>query len=174
LKGFSAALLYWLLCFAVLCLVYPIGGRMRVFHYSLSQVLGEYLLMSLVVMCVVVLVVPLLTWWCNRFVLWKCVVVRGVVTFVVLYLLAGYIATSPELISNVPISRLRGFLGGLEFLSFQFEFAPIVSIMAGIYHTWTGRSKALPPRPDGFATIGRARDERASDAQSQLSPPVDP
>lgn len=159
LKGVSAALIYLLLCFAVLCLVYPIGQRIRSFRYPLSQALTEYLLLSSLVMCIVVLVVPLLTWWCNRLVIWMNVMIRTVSTFVILFFLAAYVGTSDHLGDYWPASQIESFFSELEFLIFEIKYAPIVSVLAAIYYTWTGRNRAVPPSSHHrYATRGRSRE----------------
>jgi hypothetical protein len=159
LKRLLAAVLYFLACFAVLCLVYPIQTRMRLSRYSLSQALPEYELMSLVVTCIVVVLVPLLTWWSNRLVIWISVMIRTVTTFVILYFLASSIGTSHQLINYPPTSRISSFFAEWQFLGFAFFYAPIVSVIAGVYYWWTARSKAvLPPNPETYATRGRSRE----------------
>ena len=151
--------MYWLLCFVVLCLVYSIGDRIQGLRYARSQVLTEYLLMSFVVMCVVVFVVPLLTWWCNRLVIWMSVIIQTVGAFVTLCFLAGFIASSDELLKYWPINRIDDFFGRLEFFTFALEYAPIVSVLAGMYYTWIGRNRVVtPPSAERFATRGRPRE----------------
>jgi hypothetical protein len=161
LKGLSAALVYWLLCFAVLCLAYPIGDRITELGYPFFQVLTEYALMSFLVMCIVVWVVPLLTWWCNRLVIWMSVIIRTVTTFVILFLLAGYVGTSDDLEQLWPTSQIQSFFGELRVLIFLYEYTPMVSVLAGVYYWWIGRHKAVPPaRLERLATRGRARERK--------------
>ena len=159
LKRLLAAALYFLLSFTVLCLVYDIRDRMRWSRYSLSQILPEYLLTSFAITCIVTIFIPLLTWWCNRLVIWMSVIIRTVITFAVLYFLSGSIGSSQQLINNPPTSHISDFLSDLEFLIFQFEYAPIVSMLAGVYYWWIGRPTGVPPSsPKGHATRGRAHE----------------
>lgn len=172
LKGLSAALLYWLLCLAVLCLVYPIGDRTRWFLNPLSRVLTEYLLMSFLVMCTVVLVVPLLTWWCNRLVTWLSIIVRTLTTFVILFLLAGYVGNSDDLEQVWPTSQIQSFFSELRVLIFLYEYTPIVSVLAGVYYWWIGRRKAvIPPSPERYATRGQTR-KRSTDYTDDADPQI--
>lgn len=150
--------MYWLVCFTVLCLVYPFGDRIGWATSSVSEVLPEYGLMSVLVMCVVVWVVPVLTWWCKRLVIWMSVVIRTVTTFVILFLLAGYIGASNYLRDFWPTSQIKSFFNEWGFLTFALEYVPIVSVLAGVYFWWIARRKAVPPqKPDKHATRGRAR-----------------
>jgi hypothetical protein len=159
LKRLLAAVVYFLACFVVLCLVYPIQERMRFSRYSLSQALPEYELMSLVVTCIVVVLVPLLTWWCNRLVIWMSVIIRTVITFVLLYFLASSIGTSPQLINDLPTSRISTFFAEWQFLGFAFFYAPIVSVLASVHYWWTGRQKLVASaKPQKYATRGRGRE----------------
>jgi hypothetical protein len=162
-KSFLGAVSYFLACFVILCLVYPIQERMRFSRYSLSQALPEYELMSLVVTCIVVVLVPLLTWWCNRLVIWMSVIIRTVTAFVLLYFLASSIGTSPQLINDPPTSRISTFFAEWQFLGFAFFYAPLVSVLAGVYYWWTGRQKLIASaKPQRYATRGRGH-ERGRD-----------
>jgi hypothetical protein len=159
LKRLLAAALYLLISFTVLCLVYDIRDRMRWSRHSLAQILPQYLLTSFAVTCIVTVFIPLLTWWCNRLVIWTSVIIRTVITFVVLYFLSGAIGSSHQLINNPPTSHISDFFSDLEFLIFQFEYAPIVSMLAGLYYWWIGRRAAVSPSsPTRYATRGRARE----------------
>lgn len=159
LKGFSAAFLYWLVCFAVLCLVYPVGERIGWSSSLLSEVLPEYALLSFLVMCVAVWVVPLLSWWCKRLVIWMSVIIRTVATFAMMFLLAGYVSNSDGLEQLWPTSQIQSFFSELRVFTFALVYAPIVSVLAGVYYWWIARRTAVPPSsPKRYATRGRARE----------------
>ncbi len=159
LKGFLAIVLFFLASFAVLCNVYPIRERMSFRRYSLSQVLPEYVVMSLVVTCAVVLVVPLLTWWCNRFVIWMSVMIRTVVAFFILFLLVTYVGTSDDLEYLWPITQIQSFFSELRVIIFAYAYTPLVSTLAAVYYWWIARRTAIPrSSPKRYATRGRARE----------------
>lgn len=152
LKGFSAALLYWLVCFAVLCVVFPIWEQV-------SYVLFEYVLMSSLVAFIVIVLVPLLTWWCKRLSIWISVMIRVMATFAILAYIAGSIGNSPELINYGPTAEISGFFAEWRFISFVLVYGTIVSVLAGVYYWWIGRPTGVPPSsPKGHATRGRAHE----------------
>ncbi|MFY9609633.1 MAG: hypothetical protein WAU45_13575 [Blastocatellia bacterium] len=111
--------------------------------------------MSFLVMCVVVWVAPLLTWWCKRLVIWMSVIIRTVATFVMLFLLAGYVSNSDDLEQLWPASQIQSFFSELRVFTFALAYAPIVSVLAGVYYWWIGRRNAVPPpSPERYATRG--------------------
>jgi len=157
-KRLLAAVFCFWACFAVLCFVYPIQERMRSFHYSLSQVLPEYLLMSFIVTCIVVFVVPLLSWWCNKLVIWMSVIIRTVATFVLLWVFAMSL-DSRGLKDYWPPSQIMSFFTELRVIVFAYEYTPIVSLVAGVYYSFTGSRKSTPtPNAERYAQRGQARE----------------
>jgi hypothetical protein len=163
--------LYWLLCLAVLCWVYPIGDRIRLYRSSLSRVLPEYVIMSFLVMCLVVLAVPLVTWWCNRLVIWISVVIRTAITLVSLWVFATYMDTR-EFKTYWLTSQLTSFFSELRVVVFAYAYTPIVSVLAGVYYTWIGRRKATPPpSPERYPTRGEAS-ERSADVADDPDPQI--
>ena len=157
-KRLLAAISYFLACFVLLCVVVPIWERARFLRLSLSYVLPEYVTMSLVVTCIVVVIVPLATFWCRWLPIWMSVIIRVIAAFLILAYLASYIGNSHELINYGPTARISIFLAELRFISFVLFYGTIVSVIAGVYYWWTGRRKAIPlSSSKRYATQGRAR-----------------
>ena len=158
LKRLLAAVLYFVVSFAVLCLVYPIRERMRWVRYSLTQMLPEYLVMSLIVTCIVVFAVPLLTWWCNRLVIWMSVIIRTATALVMLWIFASTIGMGEP--RRWPPSQIVSFFSEMQVIIFAYEYAPIISLLAGVYYWFTFRRRVVTSSPERYATRGRSRERK--------------
>ena len=154
LKGFAAALVYMVFCFAALYFLYP-----ELYRYSSSQALPEYFLMSFIVTCIVVLVVPLVTWWCNRLEIWMAVIIRTVSTSVIMWILATSM-NDREFTAYWPASQLTSFFSELRVIIFAYVFTPIVSLLAGVYYSFTFRRRVVTSSPERYATRGRSRERK--------------
>jgi len=155
LKRVLPPALFFLACFAVLCLAYPLQESSG---NSLSQALAEYEVMTFVVTCIVVVIVPLLTWWCYRLEIWMTVIIRTVATFAMLWIVATSMETR-ELRDYWPASQMTHFFSELRVIVFAYEFTPLISLLAGVYYALTGRRKTAPlPSTERFAIRGRARE----------------
>jgi hypothetical protein len=138
IKRIIGALIYLVTSFALLAVVFPMAERVEVFNRSWSSTLNKYLRMSLIVTAVVVVVIPLVTWWCTKLPLWIGVVIRTGCVFAALYYLAIKIGTSPDLINLGPTARISSFFAEWRFVIFIYQYTTAASILAAVYYWWTG------------------------------------
>jgi hypothetical protein len=76
-----------------------------------------------------------------------------------LFLLADYVSNSDDLEQLWPTSQIQSFFSELRVFTFAMAYAPIVSLLAGVYYWWIGRRRTVPhPSPEKYAARGRARE----------------
>jgi hypothetical protein len=138
IKRFVGATIYLVISFASLAVVFPIADGANGQYRSWARAITEYLRMSLIVTAIVVVLVPLITWWCRKLPLGIAVIVRMLCVFGALAYMAETIGTSHDLITLPPTSRISDFFSELRFLVFIYIYGTAVSVFAGGYYWWNG------------------------------------